>query len=273
MMTRYSRRWRHLAWGLLLGLVSVSASAGRPAKWNPGKLSDKARLSASLKGTARMNVLVRFRRSPGAAEQMLVQGLGGGVRKPLSASSRWMSVSMPAHAVARLAEHSLVDFVAADEPVAASAGMDVARQAVDEAPVSAPESAFKGAGVTIAMVDSGVALHPDIQTLTAAVDIVNPALPIPGGGASLAGGDPNDPANSIDPNGHGTHVAPRTSSRACSGSWTTGRSTGSASSTSPSATRSSSPLRSTRWCRRSMRSGTPVSWSSARPETVAVTDM
>ena len=207
MMTRYSRRWRHLAWGLLLGLVSVSASAGRPAKWNPGKLSDKARLSASLKGTARMNVLVRFRRSPGAAEQMLVQGLGGGVRKPLSASSRWMSVSMPAHAVARLAEHSLVDFVAADEPVAASAGMDVARQAVDEAPVSAPESAFKGAGVTIAMVDSGVALHPDIQTLTAAVDIVNPALPIPGGGASLAGGDPNDPANSIDPNGHGTHVA------------------------------------------------------------------
>ena len=43
MMTRFSGRWRHLAWGLLLGLVSVSASAGRAAKWNPGKLSDKAR--------------------------------------------------------------------------------------------------------------------------------------------------------------------------------------------------------------------------------------
>ncbi len=195
MMTRYSRRWRHLAWGLVLGLVSVSASAGRPTKWNPGKLSDKARDSASRKGTAKMNVLVRFRRNPGAAEKMLVQGLGGGVRKPLSGSSRWMSVSMPAHAVARLAEHSIVDFVAADEPVAASAGMDVA------------ESAFKGAGITIAVVDSGVALHPDIQTLTAAVDIVNPGLPLQGDGASLAGGQPNDPADSIDPNGHGTHVA------------------------------------------------------------------
>ena len=207
MMTRYSRRWRHLAWGLVLGLVSVSASAGRPTKWNPGKLSDKARDSASRKGTAKMNVLVRFRRNPGAAEKMLVQGLGGGVRKPLSGSSRWMSVSMPAHAVARLAEHSIVDFVAADEPVAASAGMDVARQAAGAAPVSAPESAFKGAGITIAVVDSGVALHPDIQTLTAAVDIVNPGLPLQGDGASLAGGQPNDPADSIDPNGHGTHVA------------------------------------------------------------------
>jgi serine protease AprX len=191
----------------VLGLVSVSASAGRPSKWNPGKLSDKARLSAGRKGTAKMNVLVRFRRSPGAAEKMLVQGLGGGVRKPLSASSRWMSVSIPANVLARLAEHSIVDFVAADEPVTASAGMDVTRQAADEAPVSAPESAFKGAGVTIAVVDSGVALHPDIQTLMAAVDIVNPALPLQGDGASLAGGQPNDPANSIDPNGHGTHVA------------------------------------------------------------------
>jgi serine protease AprX len=206
MMTRYSRRWRHLAWGLVLGLVSVSASAGRPTRLNPGKLSDKARQTASRKGNAKMNVLVRFRRSPGAAEKTLIQGLGGGVRKQLSASSRWMSVSLPASVVARLSEHALVDFVASDEPVAPS--MDVAKQAANEAPVSAPESAFTGAGVTIAMVDTGVALHPDIQTLMAAVDIVNP--PLPADGASLAGGDGTqlyDPANSIDPNGHGTHVA------------------------------------------------------------------
>ena len=205
MMTRYSRRWRHLAWGLVLGLVSVSASAGRTTRLNPGKLSDKARQTASRKGNAKMNVLVRFRRSPGAAEKTLIQGLGGGVRKQLSASSRWMSVSVPAFVVARLSEHALVDFVASDEPVAPS--MDVARQASNEAPVSAPESAFTGAGVTIAMLDTGVALHPDIQTLTAAVDIVNPVVPLPpDGGAPLASPE-NDPANSIDPNGHGTHVA------------------------------------------------------------------
>src|SRR6185503_13977034 len=166
MMSRYSRRWRHLAWGLVLGLVSVSASAGRNnQRWNPGKLSDKARLTASRKGSAKMNVIVRFRRTPGAAEKMLVQGLGGGVRKQLKASSRWMSVSLPAHVVAKLAEHSIVDYVASDEPVAAS--LDA-----NEAPVEVPESAFKGAGVTIAVVDSGVAQHPDIQTMIAAVDFV-----------------------------------------------------------------------------------------------------
>ncbi len=262
-MTRYSRRWRHLAWGLFLGLVSVSASAGRPAKWNPGKLSDKARLSASLKGTARMNVLVRFRRSPGAAEQMLVQGLGGGVRKPLSASSRWMSVSMPAHALARLAEHSLVDFVAADEPVAASAGMDVARQAVDEAPALPSPVVIRTTRRTASIPTVTARTSRESSSATAATrpTVAWPAWrPRPTWSPSACSTAP-------------AAASPRTSSRACSGSWTTGRSTGSASSTSPSATRSSSPLRSTRWCRRSMRSGTPVSWSSARPETVAVTDM
>jgi serine protease AprX len=110
-----------------------------------------------------------------------------------------MSLSLPASVVARLAEHSLVDFVAADEPVAAS--LDIARQAANEAPVEVPESAFKGAGVTIAQVDSGVALHPDIQTLLAAVDFV--------GGPPLQGGQnpQTSPENSTDPNGHGTHVA------------------------------------------------------------------
>src|ERR1700682_5921644 len=126
MMTRYSRRWRHLAWGLLLGLVSVSASSGRETTGHHGKLSDKAREGASRRGTAKMNVIVRFRRSPGAAEKMLVQGFGGGVRQQYTAPSRWRSVSLPAHVVARLSEHSIVDFVAADEPVAAS--MDIAKQ-------------------------------------------------------------------------------------------------------------------------------------------------
>ena len=51
--------------------------------------------------------------------------------------------------------------------------MDVARAGRRRAaPVAVPESALKGAGVTIAVVDSGVALHPDIQTLVAAVDFV-----------------------------------------------------------------------------------------------------
>ena len=104
-----------------------------------------------------MNVIVRFRRNPGAAENMLVRGLGGGVRKQMRASSRWMSLSLPASVVARLAEHSLLDFVAADEPVAAS--LDIARQASNQAPVDVPHSAFNRAAVTHPQIAPGVARH------------------------------------------------------------------------------------------------------------------
>src|SRR4029078_4191658 len=103
-------------------------------------LHNAALRAASRKGSAKMNAIVRFRRAPGAAEKMLVQGLGGGVRKQMRASSRWMSVSLPAHMVAPFPEHPIVVFVAADEPVAAS--LDVARQAAHEAPVEVPESAY-----------------------------------------------------------------------------------------------------------------------------------
>jgi serine protease AprX len=178
----------------------MSAADGRVDKRHPGKLSEKARLVATGKGNAKVDVLVRFRRAPGSAEKMLVTGFGGGVRKNLGSSSRWMSLRLPASVVARLAEHAIVDFVAADEPV--SAAMEIDRGAANEPTMEAPESALKGAGVTIAIVDSGVALHPDIQTLTAAVDFSGGSLGTLVGGLGLY-----DPSESVDPNGHGTHVA------------------------------------------------------------------
>ena len=143
-----------------------------------------------------MNVLVRFRKAPGGAERALVTALGGQERRQLKASSRsrWLSLRIPAHRVAALADNDAVDYVSIDEPVMTA--MDVAREASNEPVAPAPESAFKGAGVTIAVVDSGVALHPDIQTLTTVVDVVAHSTP-----------HAAPPEESIDPNGHGTHVA------------------------------------------------------------------
>src|SRR5207237_3818090 len=73
----HRRRWRHLAWGLALAVVTVSAASGKTDRRHPGKVSDKVRTEASRKGTARMNVIVRFRRAPGAPERMLVQAFSG----------------------------------------------------------------------------------------------------------------------------------------------------------------------------------------------------
>jgi serine protease AprX len=156
-----------------------------------GKLSQKARTDAKAKGAAGLDVLVRFHRNPSSPERLLVRGLGGQIRR--HHRSRWMAVRLPGHAVSVLADHSLVEFVTVDATLYAS--MDAARATAGQPEYSEPESGLKGAGVTIAMVDSGVAPHAEIKTLVASVDFVN-------------GADPNfAPEGSVDTNGHGTHVA------------------------------------------------------------------
>jgi serine protease AprX len=184
--------------GLLIALfvtptvVVHGDSAGRGQR---RERSARARDAAKGRGSERVNVLVRFRKAPRIGERTLVAVLGGQERRKLDSRSRWLSVRLPAHRVAALADSALVDYVGVDEPVS-TAGMDVAREAANYPVASAPESALKGAGVTIAVVDSGVALHPDIQTLRAVVDVI---------------AHPNAQASpleeSVDPHGHGTHVA------------------------------------------------------------------
>ena len=110
--TTHGRRWRQLAWGLALAVVTVSVASGRTDRRHPGKLSERVRSEAGRKGTAKMNVIVRFRRTPGAPERMLVQGFGGQMRRHLKDSSRWMAVQLPAHLVARMSDNPIVDFVA-----------------------------------------------------------------------------------------------------------------------------------------------------------------
>ena len=183
--------WRPVVASLILALASAAPSSATPGHRSHGKLSAKARDEAKAKGTAKIDVIVRFRHSPGASERALVAASGGQVRR--QHRSRWMTLRIPGNAVPALSNNPNVEFVAIDAPLAAS--MEVSRGTAGVPTPAMPESALKGAGVTIAIVDSGVAPHPEIQTLVASVDFV---------GAY----DPNfAPGGSVDPNGHGTHVA------------------------------------------------------------------
>jgi serine protease AprX len=187
------RGWRHWAvWGLGFALLAPTASIEGSNRVH-GR-STHARKMAQGKGSTGMDVLVRFKQVPGLAARSLVHGLGGTERRKLGASSRWLSVRMPANRVAALADSQSVENVVIDAPVGTS--MEISREAVNEPVAPLPEAAFKGAGVTIAVVDSGVAQHPDMQTLTAVVDAVGNPVPVAA-----------PPSTSIDPYGHGTHVA------------------------------------------------------------------
>jgi serine protease AprX len=160
-----------------------------------GRAREKAAKTLSAHGpNAKIDILVRFRHAPGNAERAAVQRHGGSVKRQLRSSSRWMALRVPAHRLAALADDPKVEYVGLDEPV--STAMDIARQASNMPAEPAPETALRGAGVNVAVVDSGVALHPDMQALTTVVDFV--AHNNPG---------PAPAEDSIDPNGHGTHVA------------------------------------------------------------------
>ncbi|HUG54361.1 MAG TPA: S8 family peptidase [Vicinamibacteria bacterium] len=226
-MTTYGRR--HLAAALVLALAvplpvaaaknapgrgkaSGKSASGKSARKGFAKVSEKVRRDASrVDNKGKIDVIVRFRSTPSTAEKALLEGVGGTLRRGLNkkSSSRWLAVRLPAHAVEKLAENPNVDFVASDPPV--SPTLDVARQAAAAPPAYAPESLLKGAGVTVAVVDSGVAYHPDLQNLVASVDFVGSSS----SGSSLEGsslfeGDvllSEVPTVSLDPYGHGTHVA------------------------------------------------------------------
>lgn len=187
-------RWRYVAGAVALAVASAVSVVAAPSpaarKAHPGKLSEKARSEGEARGSARVDVLVRFKKTPGVGERSLVKTFGGRVGRAFG-SSPWMAAQVPGHALAQLANRNDVEFVAIDAPMSAS--MDVSRAAAHEASPSEPESVLKGTGVTIAMMDSGVAPHLEIRTLIAAVDTV--------------GQDPPVLTDSSDPHGHGTHVA------------------------------------------------------------------
>jgi serine protease AprX len=227
LMTIHGRRLRHIAAAVALAVLTVpipvvSAKSGKGSEGN-GRASQKRnpKLSAKVesdakrvdnkgKGKGKLDIIVRFRSTPGATENTLLKALGGQLRRaPAKSPSRWVAVRVSPEVIEKLTSNPNVDFIASDPPV--SAALDVARQAAHQPPADVPESLLKGAGVTVAVVDSGVALHPDIRTLTAAVDFVASSSSTESSGDALLVPEPSLEGSTYvgvgDPNGHGTHVA------------------------------------------------------------------
>jgi serine protease AprX len=185
---------RALVLGVLFVLaVTAPASAERAGRERRVfKLSEEARARGRARGAAGLDVIVRFREEPGSRELSAVARFGGRLRA--RHRSRWTTVRIPGNRVERLAEDPTVEFVALDAVVQA-AGMEASRVAAGLPESYQPESVFRGAGVTIAQVDTGVALRSELPGIVASVDLVGAYDP------TFA------PTGSVDPHGHGTHVA------------------------------------------------------------------
>src|ERR1044071_5894347 len=104
MMKLHIPHWRVAVASVLLAVTGATpTSAGARHLRAHSKLSVKAREDAKARGgKGKIDVFVRFRRNPGAAERSLVTASGGKIRR--QNRSRWMSLRIPANAVAALAD-------------------------------------------------------------------------------------------------------------------------------------------------------------------------
>ncbi len=144
----------------------------------------------------RVDVIIAFHSNPGPADEALVRGLGGRVKGSYTIVPA-VAASIPAAAAEALQHNPRVASVELDIEVQAAdlADADTAEMSgawgVDRLDANLVWSTANGAGVGVAIVDSGSGPHTDLPDALVRVNCLS--------GTCVSGGN--------DDNGHGTHVA------------------------------------------------------------------
>src|ERR1017187_7806304 len=191
------------AWGGVLGLLLATFLA-TPCYAGPRTASDGndrpahlAKFSSALSRHTGSNglvtVIVQFRQMPGSSSLTNFQRRGAALQSRLH-TIRAVTMRVPAGMLPVLAKDPNVLYITPDRNVTLTAVNEGYATAV-EADVAAAQYAFDGTGVGVAVIDSGVADHPDLHDATNATRVVY--------SQSFVAGD----TTAADKFGHGTHVA------------------------------------------------------------------
>ena len=148
----------------------VNINAHRKMGKKIRKLAKKHKAHAQADGSDMVDVIVRYKKKPGQAEKIRTDKLGAR-RKRRYKKLKMRSLRIPAHKLEKLADNNDVEFVTVDAPV--SALSVAARQTANLPAQASTNSAYDGSGVTVAVLDSGVSDHQDLN-VSARVDIINP---------------------------------------------------------------------------------------------------
>ena len=142
-----------------------------------------ARELANATGDAQVDVIVQYAQEPSDHDRDRLSRVGGALKWDLH-SIHAEAVRVPAGAIATLASDPNVVYVSPDRPVRAM--LDLSAAAVNAA--AARSFDLDGTGIGVAVVDSGIAAHPDLGKRVVY-------------STSVLGG------SATDGYGHGTHVA------------------------------------------------------------------
>lgn len=192
-------------WGLVFGLVAavvlaIPSYATNAYLGDSGAVTSPARKFANDIGNHVTNdgmvtVIVQFRSMPGASALTGYQGHGAAIRTKLQ-SIRAVTMHVPASMVSVLANDPNVVYVSPDRNIQMTANPATEEFATAvEADVASAQYALDGTGVGVAVIDSGIASHPDLNSASGSSRVVY--------SQSFVAGD----TTTSDKFGHGTHVA------------------------------------------------------------------
>src|SRR5438128_5348959 len=183
--------WRRVLLGIALAADTSSGAVAHPAAFPlepPAAIAPDLVASIQQAPAHHHRVIVLLKQPPRPEFYAHVRASGGQLRHRYAAVGA-MVVDLPGWGVQALARHRAIRSLSLDRPV--SAHLDYTTAAVGA--TTAFAAGVGGAGATVAVLDSGIAPHPDLiwptNRIIGWVDLVN-----------------NQPAP-YDDFGHGTHVA------------------------------------------------------------------
>lgn len=199
-----STNWTRRIWiGLWLGLLLVLLSMPMPPPSLAARAQPDLLALAAQQPDAALSVIVQ-KTAPGQSVEAQVAKLGGTVTKDLHIINAF-AADMPAGAAVELAKADGVRWVSLDAPMVKTGGPDgtvntTALLNTYDKSVAADKvwaEGYQGSGVTVAVVDSGVAYHDDLNvSYTVKISRILTSVLFD-----------SSSSNTTDFYGHGTHVA------------------------------------------------------------------
>src|SRR5712691_4335183 len=180
-------------WGArlaLLALITLLAAALSFADGKKHKLSNDLDALKGGHNGATVDVIIQFNQTPTAAHHQKVQGKGGVLKTKLD-FIKAAHYSVPAESLDALADDPDVAYISPDRPL--HGALDTTVATVNGG--YAQTLGLNGAGIGVAVIDSGISDIPDLHNASGSNEVVYSQSFVP-----------ND-TNTGDPFGHGTHVA------------------------------------------------------------------
>ncbi len=182
---------------------SANSSASAPSDVEPAsKMSGRVAAIAAAGGNQPVEIIVRYEDQPELFDDARVAALGGEVVRGYD-SLAMRAIRIPAGALQELAIEQTIEWLSLDEKVSSTSF--VSRQTANLPTAGSANAAYAGQGVGVAIIDSGVSKHSDLNDGVLQYDFLGGSFPQP----DLANGEVLN-ANSQardDKFGHGTHVA------------------------------------------------------------------